>query len=219
MEFSIGKPAKRRAGTAGIEPALAALETAVLPLNYVPKKGNQGKEKPPVKVSLRAVPGSRLIGVTQEPARHRGHTWCLAARTWWSNSAAPTGDRVRFSRSVVGRTNSETLASDSHALCSPPSALAPSSCLQRYERQRAPATYYSAVFRTVASRAASYARYAGHTASSARRYRGIFALRGAFACPARNAVEQARGAPPPCMPGSPGMPGVSLPLARSVCSA
>jgi hypothetical protein len=37
MEFSIGKPAKRRAGTAGIEPALAVLETAVLPLNYVPE--------------------------------------------------------------------------------------------------------------------------------------------------------------------------------------
>ena len=48
MEFSIGKPAKRRAGTAGIEPALAVLETAVLPLNYVPE-GNQGKEKPPVR--------------------------------------------------------------------------------------------------------------------------------------------------------------------------
>jgi hypothetical protein len=27
----------RRAGTAGIEPAHAALETAVLPLNYVPE--------------------------------------------------------------------------------------------------------------------------------------------------------------------------------------
>jgi hypothetical protein len=48
MEFSIGKPAKRRAGTAGIEPALAVLETAVLPLNYVPEE-NQGKEKPPVR--------------------------------------------------------------------------------------------------------------------------------------------------------------------------
>jgi hypothetical protein len=48
MEFSKGKPAKRRAGTAGIEPALAVLETAVLPLNYVPEE-NQGKEKPPVR--------------------------------------------------------------------------------------------------------------------------------------------------------------------------
>jgi hypothetical protein len=37
MEFSIIKPAMRRAGTAGIEPAHAALETAVLPLNYVPE--------------------------------------------------------------------------------------------------------------------------------------------------------------------------------------
>jgi hypothetical protein len=36
MEFSTVKPSKRRAGTAGIEPAQAALETAVLPLNYVP---------------------------------------------------------------------------------------------------------------------------------------------------------------------------------------
>jgi hypothetical protein len=48
MEFSIDKPAMRRAGTAGIEPAHAALETAVLPLNYVPK-GEKGKEKPPVR--------------------------------------------------------------------------------------------------------------------------------------------------------------------------
>jgi hypothetical protein len=48
MEFSIDKPAKRRAGTAGIEPALAVLETAVLPLNYVPKM-KKGKEKPPVR--------------------------------------------------------------------------------------------------------------------------------------------------------------------------
>src|ERR1700722_17988491 len=38
MEFSIIKPAMRRAGTAGIEPAHAALETAVLPLNYVPER-------------------------------------------------------------------------------------------------------------------------------------------------------------------------------------
>jgi hypothetical protein len=52
MEFSIGKPAKRRAGTAGIEPALAVLETAVLPLNYVPEE-NQGKEKPPVRFPRR----------------------------------------------------------------------------------------------------------------------------------------------------------------------
>jgi hypothetical protein len=37
MEVSIIEPAMRRAGTAGIEPAQAALETAVLPLNYVPK--------------------------------------------------------------------------------------------------------------------------------------------------------------------------------------
>ena len=37
MEVSIIEPAMRRAGTAGIEPAHAALETAVLPLNYVPK--------------------------------------------------------------------------------------------------------------------------------------------------------------------------------------
>jgi hypothetical protein len=37
MEVSIIKPAMRRAGTAGIEPAHAALETAVLPLNYVPE--------------------------------------------------------------------------------------------------------------------------------------------------------------------------------------
>jgi hypothetical protein len=37
MEVSIIKPAMRRAGTAGIEPAQAALETAVLPLNYVPE--------------------------------------------------------------------------------------------------------------------------------------------------------------------------------------
>src|SRR5271170_4623677 len=36
MEVSIIEPAMRRAGTAGIEPAHAALETAVLPLNYVP---------------------------------------------------------------------------------------------------------------------------------------------------------------------------------------
>jgi hypothetical protein len=48
MEFSIDKPARRRAGTAGIEPAHAALETAVLPLNYVPKE-EKGKEKPPVR--------------------------------------------------------------------------------------------------------------------------------------------------------------------------
>jgi hypothetical protein len=48
MEFSIDKPAMRRAGTAGIEPAHAALETAVLPLNYVPKE-EKGKEKPPVR--------------------------------------------------------------------------------------------------------------------------------------------------------------------------
>ena len=37
MEVSIIEPAMRRAGTAGIEPAHAALETAVLPLNYVPE--------------------------------------------------------------------------------------------------------------------------------------------------------------------------------------
>jgi hypothetical protein len=37
MEVSIVEPAMRRAGTAGIEPAHAALETAVLPLNYVPR--------------------------------------------------------------------------------------------------------------------------------------------------------------------------------------
>ena len=37
MEVSIVEPAMRRAGTAGIEPAHAALETAVLPLNYVPE--------------------------------------------------------------------------------------------------------------------------------------------------------------------------------------
>jgi hypothetical protein len=37
MEVSIVEPARRRAGTAGIEPAHAALETAVLPLNYVPE--------------------------------------------------------------------------------------------------------------------------------------------------------------------------------------
>jgi hypothetical protein len=36
MEVSIVGPAMRHAGTAGIEPAHAALETAVLPLNYVP---------------------------------------------------------------------------------------------------------------------------------------------------------------------------------------
>ena len=48
MEFSINMPTMRRAGTAGIEPAHAALETAVLPLNYVPK-GGEGKEKPPVR--------------------------------------------------------------------------------------------------------------------------------------------------------------------------
>jgi hypothetical protein len=48
MEFSIGKPAKRHARTTGLEPALAALETAVLPLNYVPE-GESGKEKPPVR--------------------------------------------------------------------------------------------------------------------------------------------------------------------------
>jgi hypothetical protein len=48
MEFSIDKPAVRRAGTAGIEPAHAVLETAVLPLNYVPEDEN-GKEKPPVR--------------------------------------------------------------------------------------------------------------------------------------------------------------------------
>jgi hypothetical protein len=37
MEFSISQPAERRARTTGIEPALTALETAVLPLNYVPE--------------------------------------------------------------------------------------------------------------------------------------------------------------------------------------
>ena len=37
MEISIIEPAVRRAETAGIEPAHAALETAVLPLNYVPE--------------------------------------------------------------------------------------------------------------------------------------------------------------------------------------
>jgi hypothetical protein len=37
MEVSIVEPARRRARTAGIEPAHAALETAVLPLNYVPR--------------------------------------------------------------------------------------------------------------------------------------------------------------------------------------
>ena len=48
MEFSTDKPAMRRAGTAGIEPAQAALETAVLPLNYIPGD-KKGKEKPPVR--------------------------------------------------------------------------------------------------------------------------------------------------------------------------
>jgi hypothetical protein len=37
MEVSIVEPAMRRAGTAGIELAHAALETAVLPLLYVPE--------------------------------------------------------------------------------------------------------------------------------------------------------------------------------------
>jgi hypothetical protein len=37
MEFSINQPAERRARTTGIEPALTALETVVLPLNYVPE--------------------------------------------------------------------------------------------------------------------------------------------------------------------------------------
>jgi hypothetical protein len=46
MEFSIDKPAMRRAGTAGIEPAHAVLETAVLPLNYVPED-KKGKENRP----------------------------------------------------------------------------------------------------------------------------------------------------------------------------
>jgi hypothetical protein len=48
MEFSINQPAKRRARTTGFEPVPTVLETAVLPLNYVPK-GVQGKEKPPVR--------------------------------------------------------------------------------------------------------------------------------------------------------------------------
>ena len=48
MEVSIVEPAMRRAGTAGIEPAHAALETAVLPLNYVPED-KEGKEKPLVR--------------------------------------------------------------------------------------------------------------------------------------------------------------------------
>jgi hypothetical protein len=46
MEFSTDKPAMRRAGTAGIEPTYAALETAVLPLNYVPRGDKKSKEKP-----------------------------------------------------------------------------------------------------------------------------------------------------------------------------
>jgi hypothetical protein len=48
MEVSTIKPTMRRARTAGIEPAHAVLETAVLPLNYVPK-GKKGKEKPLVR--------------------------------------------------------------------------------------------------------------------------------------------------------------------------
>jgi hypothetical protein len=47
MEFSINQPAVRRAGTAGIEPALAALETAVLPLNYVPMEVMRVKKNRP----------------------------------------------------------------------------------------------------------------------------------------------------------------------------
>ena len=37
MEFSISQPAERRARTTGFEPVPTVLETAVLPLNYVPK--------------------------------------------------------------------------------------------------------------------------------------------------------------------------------------
>jgi hypothetical protein len=78
MEFSIGKPAKGQAGTAGIEPALAALETAVLPLNYVPE-GNSGKEKPPVRcpwgrllsIALRRYTGTRPVPEAYEMPRQQ----------------------------------------------------------------------------------------------------------------------------------------------------
>ena len=55
----MGKPAVRRAGTAGIEPALVVLETAVLPLNYVPKK-EAGQRKTARQASLGAAPVDRL---------------------------------------------------------------------------------------------------------------------------------------------------------------
>jgi hypothetical protein len=62
MEFSpvfrLTSLSKRLARTAGIEPAHAALETAVLPLNYVPK--GRRERKTARQVSLRAVPVNRL---------------------------------------------------------------------------------------------------------------------------------------------------------------
>lgn len=50
-------PLRGSQGRQDSNPHDAALETAVLPLNYVPKGMKEGdKEKPPVRVSLRAAP-------------------------------------------------------------------------------------------------------------------------------------------------------------------
>ena len=46
MEFSISQPAMRRARTTGFEPVPTVLETAVLPLNYVPRVFRVKKNRP-----------------------------------------------------------------------------------------------------------------------------------------------------------------------------
>src|SRR5690348_16670401 len=76
MEFSINQPAERRARTTGIEPAPTALETVVLPLNYVPEEIKNRPSGFPEGGSWQSPDG-----VTQEPARCRGHTRCRGRRS------------------------------------------------------------------------------------------------------------------------------------------
>jgi hypothetical protein len=85
MEFSIIKPAMGRAGTAGIEPAHAALETAVLPLNYVPEGIKRVKKNRPS-----GIPES---GSCQSPNRRYTGT-CPVPKA--SNMPRPVGIMARL---------------------------------------------------------------------------------------------------------------------------
>jgi hypothetical protein len=85
MEFSIIKPAMGRAGTAGIEPAHAALETAVLPLNYVPEGIKRVKKNRPSGISE--------SGSCQSPNRRYTGT-CPVPKA--SNMPRPVGIMARL---------------------------------------------------------------------------------------------------------------------------